>query len=85
MCIVEPCQRKKLLCGRELSYLILSVCPRNMTLSGFKDSVMELVHFVGRLATISLQLEGCHSLLFNFILDFYETVNELMLEIESAL
>ncbi|XP_053179943.1 centromere protein I [Scomber japonicus] len=52
----------------------------NMTLSGFKDSVMELVHFVGRLATISLQLEGCHSLLFNFILDFYETVCDMFLK-----
>lgn len=55
-----------------------------MTLSGFKDSVMELVHFVGRLASVGLQLEGCHSLLLSFVLDFYETVNELML-IESAL
>lgn len=45
-----------------------------MTLSGFMDSVMELVRFVGRLATVGLQLEGCHSLLLNFILDFYETV-----------
>ncbi|CAK6964683.1 centromere protein I [Scomber scombrus] len=52
----------------------------NMTLSGFKDSVMELVHFVGRLATIGLQLEGCHSLLFNFILDFYETVCDMFLK-----
>lgn len=47
-----------------------------MTLSGFKDSVMELVHFVGRLASVGLQLEGCHSLLLSFILDFYETVKE---------
>ncbi|XP_047440314.1 centromere protein I isoform X2 [Mugil cephalus] len=46
----------------------------NMTLSGFKDSVMELVHFVGRLATVGLQLEGYHSLLLNFTLGFYETV-----------
>ncbi|XP_028272271.1 centromere protein I [Parambassis ranga] len=46
----------------------------NMTLSGFKDSVMELVHFVGRLASVGLQLEGCHALLLSFILDFYETV-----------
>ncbi|XP_067455753.1 centromere protein I isoform X2 [Thunnus thynnus] len=52
----------------------------NMTLSGFKDSVMELVHFVGRLATIGLQLEGCHSLLLNFILDFYETVCDMFLK-----
>ncbi|XP_056133332.1 centromere protein I [Lampris incognitus] len=52
----------------------------NMTLSGFKDSVMELVHFVGRLATVGLQLEGCHSLLLNFILDFYETVCDMFLK-----
>lgn len=52
-----------------------------MTLCGFNDSVMELVHFVGRLATVALQLEGCQSLLLNFILDFYETVSELMLNI----
>lgn len=53
---------------------ILQLLPRNMTLSGFMDSVMELVRFVGRLATVGLQLEGCHSLLLSFILDFYETV-----------
>uniref|UniRef100_A0A8D3AR86 Centromere protein I n=1 Tax=Scophthalmus maximus TaxID=52904 RepID=A0A8D3AR86_SCOMX len=51
----------------------------NMTLSGFKDSVMELVHFVGRLASVGLQLEGCHSLLLSFILDFYETVCDTFL------
>uniref|UniRef100_A0A3Q3VJJ7 Uncharacterized protein n=1 Tax=Mola mola TaxID=94237 RepID=A0A3Q3VJJ7_MOLML len=52
----------------------------NMTLSGFKDSVMELVHFVGRLASLGLQLEGCHSLLLSFILDFYETVCDTFLK-----
>ncbi|XP_030000546.1 centromere protein I [Sphaeramia orbicularis] len=52
----------------------------NITLSGFKDSVMELVHFVGRLATVGLQLEGCHSLLLSFILDFYETVCDMFLK-----
>lgn len=46
------------------------------------DSVMELVHFVGRLASVGLQLEGCHSLLLSFVLDFYETVNELVLLIK---
>ncbi|KAM3613106.1 uncharacterized protein V6R79_020444 [Siganus canaliculatus] len=51
----------------------------NMTLSGFKDSVMELIHFVGRLASVGLQLEGCHSLLLSFILDFYETVCDTFL------
>ncbi|TNN72720.1 Centromere protein I [Liparis tanakae] len=52
----------------------------NMTLSGFKDSVMELVDFVGQLASLSLQLEGCHSLLLSFILDFYETVCDTFLK-----
>ncbi|XP_031159184.1 centromere protein I [Sander lucioperca] len=52
----------------------------NMTLSGFKDSVMELVDFVGRLASVGLQLEGCHSLLLSFILDFYETVCDTFLK-----
>lgn len=52
----------------------------NITLSGFKDSVMELVHFVGRLATVGLQVEGCHSLLLSFILDFYETVCDMFLK-----
>uniref|UniRef100_A0A3B5ME02 Centromere protein I n=1 Tax=Xiphophorus couchianus TaxID=32473 RepID=A0A3B5ME02_9TELE len=52
----------------------------NITLSGFKDSVMELVHFVGRLASVGLQLEGCHSLLLSFILDFYETVCDTFLK-----
>ncbi|KAM6924282.1 centromere protein I [Xenentodon cancila] len=52
----------------------------NITLSGFKDSVMELIHFVGRLASVGLQLEGCHSLLLSFILDFYETVCDTFLK-----
>ncbi|XP_026214468.1 centromere protein I isoform X1 [Anabas testudineus] len=52
----------------------------NMTLSGFKDSVMELVHFVGRLASVGLQLEGCHSLFLSFVLDFYETVCDTFLK-----
>ncbi|GAA6223029.1 centromere protein I isoform X1 [Lates japonicus] len=52
----------------------------NMTLSGFKDSVMELVHFVGRLASVGLQLEGCHTLLLSFVLDFYETVCDTFLK-----
>ncbi|XP_041652874.1 centromere protein I isoform X2 [Cheilinus undulatus] len=52
----------------------------NMTLSGFKDSVMELVLFAGRLASVGLQLEGCNSLLLSFILDFYETVCDMFLK-----
>lgn len=58
------------------STLFSAVCPRNMTLSGFKDSVMELIQFVGHLASLGLQLEGSHALLLSFILDFYETVNK---------
>uniref|UniRef100_A0A674PKI4 Centromere protein I n=1 Tax=Takifugu rubripes TaxID=31033 RepID=A0A674PKI4_TAKRU len=53
---------------------------RNMTLSGFKDSVIELIHFVGRLASVGLQLEGCHTLLLSFVLDFYETVCDTFLK-----
>ncbi|XP_074505544.1 centromere protein I [Sebastes fasciatus] len=52
----------------------------NMTLTGFKDSVMELVDFVGRLASVGLQLEGCHSLLLSFIMHFYETVCDMFLK-----
>ncbi|CAL9707096.1 unnamed protein product [Knipowitschia caucasica] len=52
----------------------------NMTLSGFKNSVMELVYFVGRLASVGLQGEDCHSLLLSFVLDFYETVCEMFLK-----
>ncbi|XP_035768574.1 centromere protein I [Neolamprologus brichardi] len=52
----------------------------NMTLSGFKDSMMELIHFVGRLASVGLQLEGCHCLLLSFVLDFYETVCDTFLK-----
>uniref|UniRef100_A0A671W7G2 Centromere protein I n=1 Tax=Sparus aurata TaxID=8175 RepID=A0A671W7G2_SPAAU len=60
--------------------LCSALCPRNMTLSGFKDSVMDLVHFVGQLASVGLQLEGCHSLLLSFTLDFYETVCDMFLK-----
>uniref|UniRef100_A0A8C4EG85 Centromere protein I n=1 Tax=Dicentrarchus labrax TaxID=13489 RepID=A0A8C4EG85_DICLA len=70
-------------CGlMEFSHLLPAtcLCPENMTLSGFKDSVMELVNFVGRLASVGLQLEGCHSLLLSFILDFYETVCDTFLK-----
>lgn len=52
----------------------------NMTLTGFKDSVMELIDFVGHLATVGLQLEDGHSLLLSFILDFYETVCDTFLK-----
>ncbi|XP_051902467.1 centromere protein I [Hippocampus zosterae] len=52
----------------------------SMTLSDFKDSVLQLVQFVDHLATVGLQLESCHSLLLNFILDFYETVCDMFLK-----
>lgn len=52
----------------------------NMTLSGFKDSVMELVNFAGRLSSVGLQLEGCHALFLSFVLDFYETVCDMFLK-----
>ncbi|KAL0974121.1 hypothetical protein UPYG_G00215920 [Umbra pygmaea] len=59
--------------------------PMNMSLSGLMDSIMELVHFVGRLATVGLQLEGCHSLLLSFTLDFYETVCDMFLKFDLPL
>lgn len=57
----------------------------HMTLSWFKDSVMELINFAGHLASVGLQLEGCHSLLFTFILDFYETVCDTFLRYDLPL
>lgn len=38
--------------------------------------MIELIHFVGQLASVGLQLEGCSTLLLNFVLDFYETVTD---------
>ncbi|CAL8263244.1 unnamed protein product [Lota lota] len=49
----------------------------HMSRSGFMQSVVELVRFVGRLASLGLQLEGCHSLLLSFVLDFYDTVCDI--------
>ncbi|KAF7662006.1 hypothetical protein LDENG_00249160 [Lucifuga dentata] len=63
-----------------LDISINSHTPINMTLSGFKDSLMGLVHFVGRLATVGLQVEGCHTLLLSFILDFYDMVCDMFLK-----
>ncbi|XP_077387527.1 centromere protein I isoform X2 [Festucalex cinctus] len=51
-----------------------------MTLSGYKDSVLQLVQFVGHLAAVGLQLESCNLLLLHFILDFYETVCDIFLK-----
>ncbi|KAJ8255143.1 hypothetical protein GJAV_G00201420 [Gymnothorax javanicus] len=63
----------------ELDISVSSQTPVNMTLSGLMDSVVELVQFVGRIATIGLQLEGYHPLLLSFSLDFYETVCDMYL------
>ncbi len=52
-----------------------------MTLSGFMDSVMELVRFVGLLASEGLRLENCHVLLLNQTLAFYETVLSAMINL----
>uniref|UniRef100_A0A8C9VJV0 Centromere protein I n=1 Tax=Scleropages formosus TaxID=113540 RepID=A0A8C9VJV0_SCLFO len=57
----------------------------NMTLSGLMDSVVELVHFVGRISTIGLQLEGYHSLLLSFTLDFYMMVSDMYLKYDLPL
>ncbi|MCI4379885.1 hypothetical protein PGIGA_G00233580 [Pangasianodon gigas] len=51
-----------------------------MTLSGFIDTVTELVSFVGRLATEGLRLENCHILLLNHTLNFYETVCDMLVK-----
>ncbi|XP_077465644.1 centromere protein I [Stigmatopora argus] len=51
-----------------------------MTLSGFKDSVFQLVQFVGHLATVGLQVESSHMLLLNFVLEFYMTVCDMYLQ-----
>ncbi|ROL47078.1 Centromere protein I [Anabarilius grahami] len=51
-----------------------------MTLSGFMDSVMELVHFVGLLSSEGLRLENCHILLLNQSLAFYETVCDMFVK-----
>uniref|UniRef100_A0A8C1F7Q2 Centromere protein I n=1 Tax=Cyprinus carpio carpio TaxID=630221 RepID=A0A8C1F7Q2_CYPCA len=62
-----------------LLFFFLSVC-LTMTLSGFMDSVMELVRFVGLLASEGLRLENCHVLLLNQTLAFYETVCDMFLK-----
>ncbi|XP_052005512.1 centromere protein I-like isoform X2 [Xyrauchen texanus] len=51
-----------------------------MTLSGFMDSVMELIRFVGLLASEGLRLENCHVLLLNQTLAFYETVCDMFVK-----
>ncbi|KAI5629986.1 centromere protein I, partial [Silurus asotus] len=56
-----------------------------MDLSGFVDTVTELVSFVGRLATEGLRLENCHILLLNHTLNFYETVCDMLVKYELPL
>ncbi|XP_056625712.1 centromere protein I [Triplophysa dalaica] len=56
-----------------------------MSLSGFMDSVMELVRFVGLLASEGLRLENCHVLLLNQTLAFYETVCDMFLKFSLPL
>ncbi|KAJ8397992.1 hypothetical protein AAFF_G00433390 [Aldrovandia affinis] len=69
----------------ELDISVTSQTPQNMTLSGLMDSVVELVQFVGRIATVGLQLEGYHTLLLSFTLDFYETVCGMYLKYDLPL
>uniref|UniRef100_A0A8C2EU08 Centromere protein I-like n=1 Tax=Cyprinus carpio TaxID=7962 RepID=A0A8C2EU08_CYPCA len=64
--------------------LMPSFC-ETMTLSGFMDSVMELVRFVGLLASEGLRLESCHVLLLNQTLAFYETVCDMFLKFSLPL
>ena len=52
----------------------LSLSHRSLSLSGFLDSVLKLVQFVGRLTSVGLQLERGHTLLLHHALGFYETV-----------
>lgn len=63
-----------LFCKLSKKYKWCPFLPRAMSLSGFMHSVMELVRFVGLLASEGLRLENCHILLLNQTLDFYETV-----------
>uniref|UniRef100_A0AAR2M4B4 Centromere protein I n=1 Tax=Pygocentrus nattereri TaxID=42514 RepID=A0AAR2M4B4_PYGNA len=53
---------------------------RTMTLSGFMDTIIELVRFVGRLAAEGLRLENCHVLLLSQTLTFYETVCDMFVK-----
>lgn len=42
------------------------------------DSVLELIQFVGHISSVGLQFESSSTLLLRFILDFYETVYQLV-------
>ncbi|XP_031443061.1 centromere protein I [Clupea harengus] len=52
----------------------------SLSLSGFLDSVLKLVQFVGRLTSVGLQLERGHTLLLHHALGFYETVSDMFLK-----
>ncbi|KAL2077360.1 hypothetical protein ACEWY4_026864 [Coilia grayii] len=52
----------------------------SLSLSGFLDSVLKLVQFVGRLTSAGLQLERCHTLLLHHALGFYEMVSDMYLK-----
>ncbi|KAL4631617.1 centromere protein I [Arapaima gigas] len=69
----------------DLDISLTSQTPVNMTLSGLMDSVVELVQFVGRISAIGLQLEGYHSLLLSFTMDFYVTVSDMYLKYDLPL
>uniref|UniRef100_A0A8C4WNY5 Centromere protein I n=1 Tax=Gopherus evgoodei TaxID=1825980 RepID=A0A8C4WNY5_9SAUR len=56
------------------------ISPLNTTLSGLVNSVAELIHFVGWIATVALRLENNATFLLYFILDFYETVCDVYLK-----
>ncbi|KAH1165672.1 centromere protein I [Mauremys mutica] len=56
------------------------ISPLNTTLSGLVNSVAELIHFVGSIATVALRLENNATFLLYFILDFYETVCDVYLK-----
>ncbi|KAF5899913.1 centromere protein I, partial [Clarias magur] len=56
-----------------------------MNLSGFKETLTELVSIVGRLAAEGLRLEKCHILLLNHTLNFYETVCDMLVKFDVPL
>ncbi|XP_008324667.1 centromere protein I [Cynoglossus semilaevis] len=64
----------------ELDITLSSHSTINMSLSGFMDSVLELIQFVGHISSVGLQFESSSTLLLRFILDFYETVCDTYLK-----
>ncbi|KAI1898123.1 hypothetical protein AGOR_G00069110 [Albula goreensis] len=69
----------------QLDISVSSHTPQSMSLSGLMDSVVELVQFVGRIATVGLQMEGLHTLLLSFTLHFYQTVCDMYLKYDLPL